>query len=142
MYKILPTDNEWERIKRIHELLGPFCDIANMFSGSKYPTSNMYFENVWKIEVFLKEQLDCDYSIIKSIIEEMRARFNKYWSEYTLLFAFAIILNPRCKLVFIKYCDEKFYENKEMTVRKVKGKPDAQASCVYAGFGEGLHPKG
>jgi len=44
---------------------------------------------------------------------EMRAKFDKYWSEYTLLFDFATILDSRCKLVFIKYCYEKFYENKE-----------------------------
>ena len=50
---------------------------------------------------------------------EMRAKFDKYSSEYTLLFAFAAILDPRCKLVFIKYCYGKFYENKEMAIRKV-----------------------
>jgi len=46
MYKNLPTNDEWERITRIHEFLGPFCDITHMFSGSKYPPSNVYFENV------------------------------------------------------------------------------------------------
>ena len=119
MYKNLPTDDEWERIMRIHELLGAFCDITHVFSGCKYPTSNMCFENVQKIDMFLKEQLDCDDPIIRSMVMEMRAKFDKYWSEYTLLFAFATILDPRCKLVFIKYCYEKFYENKEMAIRKV-----------------------
>ena len=80
MYKALPTDDEWEKITRIHELLGPFCDITHMFSGSKYPTSNLYFENVWKIDMFLKEQLDCDDPIIRSMVMEMRAKFDKYWS--------------------------------------------------------------
>ena len=38
MYKNLPTDDEWERSIRIHELLGSFYDITHMFPGSKYPT--------------------------------------------------------------------------------------------------------
>ena len=71
------TDDEWERITRIHELLGPFCHITHMFSGSKYPTSNLYFENVWKIDMFLKEQLDCDDPIIRNMVMEMRAKFDK-----------------------------------------------------------------
>jgi len=92
MYKNLPTDDEWERIIRTHELLGPFCDIARMFFGSKYPTSNLYFENVWKIDMFLKEQLDCNDPIIRNMVMDMRPKFDKYWSAYTLLFA--TILDP------------------------------------------------
>jgi len=34
MYKHLPTDDEWERISQIHELLRPFCDIIDLFSGT------------------------------------------------------------------------------------------------------------
>ena len=74
---------------------------------------------MWKIDMFLKEQLDCDDPIIRNMVMKMRAKFDKYWSEYALLFTFATILNPRCKLVFIKYCYEKLYENKDMAIRKV-----------------------
>ena len=72
-----------------------------------------------KIDMFLKEQLDCDDPIIRDMVMEMRVKFDKYWSEYILLFDFATILDPQCKLVFIKYCYEKFYENKKMAIRKV-----------------------
>lgn len=41
-YKTLSTDDEWERITRIHRLLGPFCNITCTFFGSKYPTLNIY----------------------------------------------------------------------------------------------------
>ena len=41
MYKHVPTDDEWERISQIHELLRPFYDKTNLFSGTKYPTSNL-----------------------------------------------------------------------------------------------------
>jgi len=118
MYKHLPIDNEWESIAQIHELLRPFCDITNLFSGTEYPTSNLYFENVWKIDMFLKEQAECDDPVIRDMVREMRSKFDKYWSEYTLLFDFATILDPRCKLVLLKYCYGKLY-GEEIGARKV-----------------------
>jgi len=41
------------------------------------------------------------------------------WSEYTLLFAFATILDPRCKKVFLKYCYKKLYEDEEKVTFKL-----------------------
>ena len=55
-----------------------------MFFGSKYPTSSANFENLWNIDIFQKEQLDCDDPIIKNMVVEIRAKVDKYWSEYTL----------------------------------------------------------
>lgn len=54
------------------------------------------------------------------MVMEMRAKLDKYWSEYALLFTFATILDRRCKLVFIKYCYEKLYEYEKMKIRKVR----------------------
>ena len=113
LYRNFPTDEEWERVARIRELLGPFCDITHMFSDSEYSTANLYFENVWKIDMFLKEQSHSRDKVIRDMVLNMRAKFDKYWSEYTLLFAFATILDPRCKKVFLKYCYKKLYEDEE-----------------------------
>jgi len=118
-YRSFPTDDEWERVARIHELLGPFCDITDMFSGSEYPTANLYFENVWKIDMFLKEQSESRDQVIRDMVIHMRAKFDKYWSEYTLLFAFATILDPRCKKVFLKYCYNKLYGDEERATFKL-----------------------
>ena len=44
--------------------------------------------------MFLKEQAKCNDLIIRDMVMEMRSKFDKYWSEYTLLFAFVTILDP------------------------------------------------
>jgi len=118
MYKHLPTDADSEKILQIHELLGPFCDIIDLFSSSEYPTSNLCFENVWEIDMYLKEQAESSDSIIRDMVREMISKFDKYCSEYTLSFAFATILDPRCKLVLLKYCYVKLHGDK-MGARKV-----------------------
>jgi len=118
-YRKFPTDDEWERVARIHELLGPFCNITNMFSDSEYPTANLYFENVWKIDMFLKEQSESRDQVIRDMMQQMKAKFDKYWTEYTLLFAFATILNSRCKKVFLKFCYKKLYGYEERATFKL-----------------------
>ena len=42
-YNHYPYNKEWERGKKLCELLEPFYQITNMISRSAYPTSNLYF---------------------------------------------------------------------------------------------------
>lgn len=49
-YNSLPTEDEWNRGEMICEFLKPFSVITTLFSGSKYPTSNVYFTQVWRIQ--------------------------------------------------------------------------------------------
>jgi len=68
--------------------------------------------------MFLKEQVECDDPVVRDMVREMRSKFDKYWSEYTLLLAFATILDPRCKFVLLKCCYGKLY-GEEIGARKV-----------------------
>ena len=45
-YKSLPSEDKWNRGEKICELLKPFSVITTHFSGSKYPTSSVYFTQV------------------------------------------------------------------------------------------------
>ncbi|BAB02100.1 unnamed protein product [Arabidopsis thaliana] len=58
-YKSLTSENEWDRGERICDLLKPFSTITTYFSGVKYPTANVYFLQVWKIERLLKDYAVC-----------------------------------------------------------------------------------
>ncbi|CAL1388891.1 unnamed protein product [Linum trigynum] len=40
----------------------------------------------------------------------MMSKFLKYWKDYNLVLAFCIILDPRYKLAFVKFCYEKLGE--------------------------------
>ena len=50
-YVSCPTDEEWTRVEKISEFLGGFYEATNSFSGSLYPTSNLYFPHVSLIEL-------------------------------------------------------------------------------------------
>ena len=37
------SDEEWVEVEKIAEFLKPFYDITTLFSGSTYPTVNLFF---------------------------------------------------------------------------------------------------
>ena len=47
--------DEWDKIENICHLLEPFYEITNLFSGSEYPTTNLYFLQVYNIHSLLKD---------------------------------------------------------------------------------------
>ncbi|KAK9713847.1 hypothetical protein RND81_06G054700 [Saponaria officinalis] len=116
LYKYFPEPDEWDKIEKVRDVLEPFCDIINLFSGSDYPTSNLYFENVWRIAMLLKDMVDGEDSDLRIMGRCMQDKFDKYWlypdgDDYNTLFAFAMILDPRYKKQTLKYCYEKIFED-------------------------------
>lgn len=91
--------------------LEPFNEITNLFSGSKYPTANLYMPSVWKIQVRLLESLKSNDRVIRDKAKEMVPKFEKYWKSYSLVLSFAIILDPRYKLEFVRFCYKKIEES-------------------------------
>ncbi|XP_057965301.1 zinc finger BED domain-containing protein RICESLEEPER 2-like [Malania oleifera] len=57
-YKYCPSNEEWNRAEVICNFLKPFYDMTKLFSGSDYPTSNLYFSNIWKIQLHLLETME------------------------------------------------------------------------------------
>jgi len=47
-------------------------------SGSSYPTSNLYFFQVWKIQCLLIESVQDGDEVIRNMVEKMMVKFDKY----------------------------------------------------------------
>uniref|UniRef100_A0A0D3BIH8 hAT-like transposase RNase-H fold domain-containing protein n=1 Tax=Brassica oleracea var. oleracea TaxID=109376 RepID=A0A0D3BIH8_BRAOL len=107
-YKWLPSEEEWERGVKICDLLKPFNTISTYFSGVKYPTANVYFIQVWKIEVMLKKYVDCeDDGDVRTMARAMQKKFAKYWNQYSVILAMGAALNPRLKLDILRSAYQK-----------------------------------
>ncbi|WRX28662.1 HAT [Theobroma cacao] len=106
-YKYNPSDEEWGRAMIICEFLEPFYETTNLIFGSSYPTSNLYFKQVWKIESILNENLFNEDEVIKDMCQRMKMKFDKYWKDYSVLLAFGAVLDPRMKLDFLRFCYSK-----------------------------------
>ncbi|XP_071925329.1 zinc finger BED domain-containing protein RICESLEEPER 2-like [Coffea arabica] len=69
------------------------------------------WERVEKICGFLQLSEECNSSddFMRRIGSQMFVKFNKYWSEYNLLLAIAVVFDPRYKFQFIEFSYNKLY---------------------------------
>lgn len=114
-----PSPQEWIKIEKISKFLGYFYDVTCFFSGTKYPTSNLFFPKVFIIQHQIKAAMEDIDGFMNKMGTNMNIKFEKYWSEYSLILAIAIILDPRYKLHFV-----------EWAYTKLHGKDSEEFKCV------------
>ncbi|KAJ0769889.1 putative transcription factor C2H2 family [Helianthus annuus] len=119
-YKTFPSEQEWARVETITEFLKPFYNITTLFSGTSYPTSDLYFHNVWKIQKCIEDQIDNVDKVLSDMAKEMKKKFDKYWESYSMVLSFAVVLDPRYKFKLVEFCFKKL----NMTEKERKAKID------------------
>jgi hypothetical protein len=56
-YTHQPLIEEWSMAKKLCKILETFSDATKTLSGYKYPTSSIYFYQLWKIKLLLEREL-------------------------------------------------------------------------------------
>ncbi|XP_074378052.1 zinc finger BED domain-containing protein RICESLEEPER 2-like [Apium graveolens] len=65
-YKHGLSDDEWDKVEGICKFLSVFYNVTRLFSGSKYPTANLYFPNVFLVEfTLIKAVEDKNYIFVE-----------------------------------------------------------------------------
>ncbi|KAG5553175.1 hypothetical protein RHGRI_011145 [Rhododendron griersonianum] len=118
-YNTCPSEEEWNIAEKIARFLEPFFHITTLFSGSYYPTANLYFHSVWRIQVRIFKELESEDQIIQAMAKVMKEKFDKYWDCFSVVLSFAIILDPRYKLQFVEFCYERLYGNDAVSRAKI-----------------------
>ncbi|XP_024029605.1 zinc finger BED domain-containing protein RICESLEEPER 2-like [Morus notabilis] len=108
-YKHCPSSAEWDKVEKIKTFLKLFYDATLKFSGTKYPTANLYFPSIWHCCFMLKQYLEGDDEYLKYMATAMWGKFQKYWSQFHLTLAIACVLDPRFKLRLIEFSYKKLY---------------------------------
>ncbi|XP_059436902.1 E3 ubiquitin-protein ligase UPL3-like [Corylus avellana] len=108
-YKHCPTAVEWETVDNIKSFLACFYQATCAFSGTKYPTANLYFYVIAMIYVSLKEDIVSGDEHKSLMATQMLSKFEKYWLDFSEVLVVAVILDPRYKLHLVNYYYTKIY---------------------------------
>ena len=93
-------------------------------SGSLYVTSNIYFHEVFEIEQLLCEWSTNSDPCSSVMARKMKEKFDKYWEnidKVNMMLLVAVVLDPRFKLKYVKYCYNSIYPSEKVNglVRKI-----------------------
>ncbi|KAI5670869.1 hypothetical protein M9H77_11233 [Catharanthus roseus] len=89
-----PSDDEWKVADVIHGCLKIFYDCTNHFSGRNFPTSNVFFPDVCKIQLKLREWENSQHDFLK---------------ESCLVLGIAVVLDPRFKMNLVEFYYDAIY---------------------------------
>ncbi|KAL8497790.1 hypothetical protein ACS0TY_021212 [Phlomoides rotata] len=120
LYKSAPKEEEWEITRDICNKLKVFNSVTELFSGTEYPTANLYFPKICEIKMALKEWLCCGKSIIERMAIRMLDKFEKYWFQINGIMGVATILDPRYKLRLLHFYFPLIYPNGEDAKREIE----------------------
>lgn len=124
-YTFAPSLSEWAMAEAVCEVLVVFYKATIILSGSKYPTSHLYFYQLWKIKKVLNEEesnrnrkirnkkaSDLDIKIAR-MVKQVQIKFNIYWKETYKSAWIPVILDPRFKYDLLEYLLNDFGNEEE-----------------------------
>lgn len=112
-----PEEIEWEKAKKVCKLLEVFNDATDVFSGTSYPTANLFLIEMFNVKKAIFDAFHGEDSFTQEMSMAMYEKFEKYWGEINGLMAVASILDPRLKMILIRFCYERLYPNCELEAR-------------------------
>ncbi|KAL8493455.1 hypothetical protein ACS0TY_024606 [Phlomoides rotata] len=120
LYKSAPKEEEWEIARDICDKLKVFNSVTELFSGTEYPTANLYFPKICEIKMSLKEWLCYVKSIIERMTMRMLDKFEKYWFQINGIMGVATVLDPRYKLRLLHFYFPLIYTNGEDAKKEIE----------------------
>ncbi|KAG5531998.1 hypothetical protein RHGRI_026573 [Rhododendron griersonianum] len=108
-YKCCPNDDDWNMAIDICERLKVFYEVTLLFSGTSYPTSNLFFKSVCEIKMKLSEWVLCENFVVSDMALKMIEKYDKYWENSHGFLGAAAVLDPRFKMSLIEYYYSSIY---------------------------------
>ena len=107
-YTFVPSDQDWEMATIIAQKLKIFYEATELFFGSKYPTSYVYFVQICRLRNEIVKWMASIDDLISSMAKKMFDKFEKYWNIIHTVLLVAVVLDPRYKMKVVEYYFREF----------------------------------
>lgn len=121
-YKCFPSDEDWAIAKELCDRLQRFYNVTLLFSGSNYPTANLFFIEICELRLSLNHWITSERAEIREISHLMIEKFEKYWDVIHGILTVANVLDPRYKLKSFKCYFPLIYGEAEAAIELEKVK--------------------
>ena len=114
-----PSSIDFQNCRTFVGFLKLFYNATKKFSGSLYVTANTFFDEMFVIQANISNLSKSQNHLLKNMATKMKFKFDKYWGKgdkMNHLLYVAVILDPRKKLRFLKFCFSEIYGNEVVDV--------------------------
>lgn len=108
-YILCPSEVEWDAVEALVEWLKGFYVATLKFSGTKYPTLNIFFPEFCEVYLSIKRMGTSPFPFIVEMGKGMFIKWAKYWTSGSSLLALACVLDPRSKFASVEYYIKEMY---------------------------------
>ncbi|KAF7135940.1 hypothetical protein RHSIM_Rhsim08G0166400 [Rhododendron simsii] len=102
-YNSLPSEREWGFAKDVCQKLNFFFKVTELFSGTKYPTTNQCFPNICEIRLELRDWLHSENQVIREMAKKMVEKFDKYWLVVHGVVGVSAVLDPTYQINVLEF---------------------------------------
>ncbi|KAH6771913.1 hypothetical protein C2S51_010317 [Perilla frutescens var. frutescens] len=108
-YKLTMSMEEWGQVETLCSYLKIFYEAANILTSPVYPTTNSFFDIVWKLYFeLLHGAVSQDY-FVSMLTRPLLENFTKFWEDCNLVLAIAGVMDPRFKMKFVEFSFSRIY---------------------------------
>jgi hypothetical protein len=114
-FRCVPTVEDWVKVENVCHVLEVFNEVTKIISWSNYLTTNLFLLEVWRIKDVLGKKYRDENGNIRTILQKMNLKFEKYWGECNMLMDIGTVLDPRFKMKLVQFCFSEIYQEPEAT---------------------------
>ncbi|KAG5528854.1 hypothetical protein RHGRI_029495 [Rhododendron griersonianum] len=103
----VPNKLDWKKCGLFVTFLKLFYDATKKFFTSLFVISNVFFHELYEVQVKIDELITNRDPYMSSMAIEMKRKFERYWGDqekFNPLLYVAVAMDPRFKLSLVKYC--------------------------------------
>ncbi|KAK4425515.1 hypothetical protein Salat_1745500 [Sesamum alatum] len=113
-YDICPSAEDRTKAEKVCSVLELFWTATHIVSGSDYPTSNLFLNEVSRVKVLLDKKTLEHNIFIRDMVARMNVKFDKYWGETNLLMSIAAVLDLRYMLRALEFYFPRRYSSENV----------------------------